>query len=542
MISNFYVEYLLLLAEYLCLTHFIKKRFIQIKMEELISELGIVYRNYCSGIRDLEHFCNDLFGKNAKHFGPRPKSKLAVGLKQSEEGGNADAKTESCAKPPYELSKEGKNELAPEKEVGKSVPKKMEKGKPQNKQQARQLSETQDEMEEKGELEKCPDDDVPEHPLTKEALENAKMEIQKQDEKTAQIQSQLKQLKAKVKWLENNYHTEKSAHKKAKADLENAKNQRRTQDEKNIQMQNTLKQLKEKIKGLENEFHLEKSAHQKTKKALEAAKNQERAVRSKLHFNLKKQKRLAEKEHVVEIHPPESTKALETTIEELRVQLRQTKADKRCLKDNYQREKAAHQDAQEELQRANGQIESLAERCEGLRQQLQSNKQKVEEDLLTCMCVISEPNLLREAVVALKKHYLEEDERVNLTDICEEKYKLEISDLKAKIENCTALLEASLNTKTRLEEKLSNVDDLYALREQKYVKLINVHIVLVQYLEKKLRAHILKCRNPVQEKVCSWFNKKVLGNPEDTFSDDKGPLNLFPHDWRLPGIPDEELC
>lgn len=128
-----------------------------------------------------------------------------------------------------------------------------------------------------------------------------------------------------------------------------------------------------------------------------------------------------------------------------------------------------------------------------------------------------------------------------MTDICEEKYKLVISDLKTKIENCTALLEASLNTKTKLEEKLSNLDNVYALREEKYVKLINVHIVLVQCLEKKLRNHISKCKNPVQE-ICSWFNKNVLRNAADRISDNKGPLNLFPHDWRLPGIPDEDLC
>ncbi|CAF96938.1 unnamed protein product [Tetraodon nigroviridis] len=305
---------------------------------------------------------------------------------------------------------------------------------------------------------------------------------------------------------------EKSAHKKTKEDLENVKNQRRTQDEKNTQIQNTLKQLNEKIKSLENEFHLEKSAHQKTKEALEAAKSQERAARNRLQFFQKKKP--TEKEHPVEIHLPDSTKALETTTEDLRVQLRQAKADKRCFKDNYKKEKAAHQNTKEELEQANCQMESLAEKCGRLRQQLQNNKQKVKEDLLTCVSVMSEPNLLREAVVALKKHYLDEDEQVNLTDICEEKYKLEISDLRAKIENCAALLDASLNTNIGLEEKLSNVDNVYAKKERNYVKLINTYVVKAHSLQTKLSTHISKCKKPVQQRLCSWFNKAVLRKPK----------------------------
>lgn len=506
-------------------------------MDELIAELIIVYRNYCSGIRELEHFYNDLFGKNALPYGPRHKSKLAAGLNQSEESGNLEAKIESSAKPQHEHSKQGKHELAQEMEVGKryeSAPKKMEKGKYQNKQ----LSETQTELKKEKKIVKFPDIDILEHFKLKEALENAKIQIKKQDEKTAQIQSQLKQLKRKIKCLKSNYQKEKSAHKKTKEVLENVKTQKRTQFEENIKIQNALKQLKEKIKCLENEFHMEKSEHQKTKEALEAAQSQERAMANKLQD---KKKKPAEKEHPMQIHLDVSTKVLETTIEELRVQLQQKKADKRCLKDKHEKETAAHRNTKEELEQANYQMKGLAEKCEGLRQQLQNNERKVKEDLIACMSLISEPKLLQEAVVALKNHYLDEGEHVNLTDICEEKYKLEISDLKTKIKNCTALLEASLNTKTKLEEKLSNVDNVYALREQKYVKLINVHIVLVQCLEKKLRNHISKCQSPVQEKFYSWFNENVLGNPADVIYNNKRPLNLFPHDWRLPGIPDEDL-
>lgn len=494
-------------------------------MDELVAELSIVYRNYCIGIRELEHFYNDLFVKNTSHFGPRYRSKLAAGFSPSEERGNLEAKIESSAK-------QVKNELAQEREVGKkfeSVHKKMEKSKYQNKQ-TRQLSEAQNELKKDKDIVKCPDNDMLEHQKTKEALENAKIQMKK-NEKTAQIQSQLKQLKGKVKCLENDYHMEKSAHQKTKEVLENAKIEKRTQDEKNIQIQNTLKQLKEKIKCLEKEFNMEKSAHQKTKEALEVAKSQAKAV---------KMKKLARKGHPMEFHLSNSTEVLET-IEELRVELQQTQADQVSLKDDYRKEKAAHQCTTEELEEATCEMNSLAEKCERMRQQLQNNEKKVKEDLLTCMSVIGEPNLLREAVVALKKHYLDKEEHVTLSDICEEKYKLEICDLKTKIENCTALLEASLDTKTKLEEKLSNVDNVYALREQKYVKLINVHIVLVQSLEKKLRNHISKWKNPVPEKVCSWFSKNVLRNPADMIYDNDRPLNLFPHDWRLPGIPDEDL-
>lgn len=506
-------------------------------MDELIAELIVVYKNYCIGIRELENFYNDLFGINASLFGPRHKSKPAAGSSPSEESGSVQVKVEPSAKPQQQHSKQGKRELAQEMEAGKkpeSSPKKAEKEKYQNKQQAGQLRKTQIEFKEEMGIAMIPNLDMLEHFKTKDALENAKIQLRNQDEKMAQMQTQLKLLYRKLKSLKTKYRMERSAHKKTKEMLEKAERHRKLFEKKN-QVENTPEQLNEKIKCLESELKTEQSAHQKTKEALVAVKRREQAAMNKLQVI--QDAKPAEKEQPAEPGPDESATARQPATEEFHVQFWQKKGDKNNLKDKYKKEKAAHQDTRDELKQANVKMKGLAEKCN----RLQSNEKKVKEGLLVCMSVIGEPSLLQEAVVALKKRYLDEDKHVSLADLCEEKYKREIADLKAKIESCTALLEASLTTKTKLEEKLSNVDNMYALREEKYVKLINVHIVLVQCLEKKLRNHISKCKNRVQEKICSWFSKNVQKSPVDIIYDNQRPLALFPHDWRLPGIPDEDL-
>lgn len=433
---------------------------------------------------------------------------------------------------------------------------------------------------------------------TKETLENAKVQIKEEDE--GQTDDQVMQLKEKIKCLENNYRLEKSAHQKTSEDLEKAKIQVKAQDDRNIQIEVQLMESKKTIKCLESYFRNEKSAHEKTKELLEKSNHQNKAqdenTRMQMTINQLmmdrsesdasadvsahkktkealevakgqgwpmaegKKKRASEKE----IHLSEPSVELKGVTEELQVQLQRTRTENSSLKDNYEKEKAARQNIKEELEQANYRIKVLTEKCEGRRakeacltkleervQQLQETEDQLNEqvirlqnslkrfreDLLACTFVIDEPKLLQEAVAALKARHLNDDD-VNINEILEDKYKLEMDDLRTKIENCAALLDASLNTNSRLEEKLSAVDDVYAKREQNYVKLINKYVVRAHSLQTQLSTRISKCEKPVQQRVCSWFKKKVLRNPTDASPEHENPPDLYPDDWRLPDIPD----
>lgn len=387
------------------------------------------------------------------------------------------------------------------------------------------------------------------HQKTKEELEKAKLHNKMNNDENIPIHIQLRESREIIRCLEADFHAEKSKHEKTREVLHSIKAQNRAHSKKNIQSQIDMKQLKEKIEHLENNLCTEKSAHLKTREVLEAIKSDSRVT----EISVSKKTLGKERPYY-----------LDTTVEELHAQLQQAISEKSCLEEIYEREKAAHQDTKEELEEAKAQIKVLNDKCKGRRMEdasvvrlehkvrhlqakeddlkdhmmhQQNNLKRLREDLLSCTSVIGDPMQLQEAIIALKARYFSNADDANESDILEKKYQCEMSDLRTKIENCTALLEASLNAKVSLEEKLSNVDTVYAEREEEYVRLINMYIVEGHNFKTKLNNHISKCKKPVPMKVRSWIKKKILQMPSEKPHDIEEPLHLYPDDWRLPGNP-----
>lgn len=599
-------------------------------MEELI-ELSTVHEKYCNDIMELERFFNCLLGKHKYPFQLQEKGdkvtqihELRRDLNRSEE--NLAWKIDSSTQSEHEVDEqleekltETQSELKQAKEIIKSLESASELENTTHRKKEEELEKTKSQitkltdklkqiqmqlkksnerikfLEEENEMEKTA------LTKTRESLENAKVQIITEDE--SQTDGQVMQLKEKIKCLENIYHLEKSAHQKTSEDLEKARIQVKVQDENNIQIQVQLTESNKTINCLESYFYNEKSAHEKTKELLEKANRPKKAQDEKNTHNTTKNSKekmdrsesdasadiLAHKKTKVqeaskihgwlmtegkkkrasewEIHLSDSSKELNSVIEELQVQLQHTKTENSSLKDDYEKEKAAHQNTKEALEQANYQIKVLSEKCEGRRVkdasltkleervrrlqekegqlmeqviQQQTSLKRFREDLLACTSVIDEPKLLQEAVAALKMRHLNDDVvvDVNINDIVEEKYQLEMDDLRTKIENCAALLDASLSTNSRLEEKLSNVDDVYAKRERNYVELINKYVLKAHSLQTQLATQLSKCKKPVRQRVCSWFKKKLLRSPTDASAEDEEPSELYPEDWRLPDIPD----
>lgn len=361
------------------------------------------------------------------------------------------------------------------------------------------------------------------HGKTKEELENIKIQKQHLEKKCIQHLTQIMQSKVKSNQLERDLSIEKAEHQKTKEELENVKQQKGKLYKK---VKFVMKIFNRKIKGLENDLHLEESAHQKTKEALEAAESKRVTMKNKSGFNHTKKKGTSKKEHSIK---SDSSVDLEKTTKALKLQLRQRKSLENHLKDNYEKEKAAHQNTKEELEQTNCQFKEMAEKCT-----------EFKEDLLGCLSLFNEPKLLQEAIVALKQKYLEGDEKVNMNDVFAENYKRQIRNLKTKMKHCTTLLEASQNTNVRLEEKLSNVDSVYAKREQQYIQMINEHILKEHQLSTTLANYTAKCKKPALQKAVSWVKKKILQNRTNTNHEEEPPI-LYPLDWRLPGITDDDL-
>lgn len=353
------------------------------------------------------------------------------------------------------------------------------------------------------------------HQKTKEEVESIKIQKQNMEKKCVQHLTQIMQSKVKSNHLERDLSFEKAEHQKTKEELENVKQQKRKLYNK---IKIVMKIFNRKIKHLENDLHLEESAHQKTKQALEAAESERVAKTNKSDFNHAKTKGTSKKGHLIKSG---SSVDLEKTTKALQLQLKRRKSLENRLKDNYEKEKAAHQNTKEELEQTNCQFTEMTEKCK-----------KFKEDLLSCMSLFNEPKLLQEAITDLKKKYLEGDENVNMNNTFVEKYKLHIRNLKSKVKHCTTLLEASQNTNMRLEEKLSNVDSIYAKREQGYIKMLNEHIINEHHLSTTVKNHLERCQKPALEKAVSWVKKKILQNPTDTNHNEEQPI-LYPLDWRL---------
>lgn len=550
-------------------------------MEDLVAELNNAYECCFNDIIEVDRNYISLLGgkKNAcslKGKGKKVSLKKAVHLNQSEENFGLDWGIEpSLRQQPgggeqlVELAEklsETQSELMQAKEIIKSLSnannlenvthrktqEELEESRSQITKLSDKLSLAQLELKESKErithLEHEIEVEKSTHRKTKDELENVKLQIKTEDEKSSQTKSQVAQLKARlaaletdyhmekstdqktkeeleikklhhkthndknnpihiqlsesremIKCLENDLHFEKSEHGKTKEVLEKAKDQNREQDKINIQNQIEMKQLKKKIKHLENDLRTEKSAHLKTREVLEASKCHGTVTDISISNQAKNKKTFGK----------EQPNHLAATIEEFHAQLQQTISEKSCLKDSYEREKAAHQDTKEELEEAKAQIKVLSDKCE---------RRRMKDTSVT-------------------NRYISSTDDVNESDIFQKMYKREMSDLRTKIENCTAFLEASLNEKLKLEEKLSNVDTVYAKREENYVKLINMYIVEAHNLKTNLKKHISKCNKPLQKKVRSWINKNILRKPSDTPHNIEEPPHLYPDDWRLPGIP-----
>ncbi|TWW61504.1 hypothetical protein D4764_04G0001510 [Takifugu flavidus] len=189
-------------------------------------------------------------------------------------------------------------------------------------------------------------------------------------------------------------------------------------------------------------------------------------------------------------------------------------------------EKSAHQNTKEELEIAKLQIKIEDEKSSPTHSRVSRIKERLAA-LETDYCMEkSAHQKTKEELEIAKLHHKMHNER-------------EMSDLRTKMENCTALLEASLKAKASLEEKLSDMDTVYAKRDEKYVSLINKYIVEAHNSKAKLKNHISKCNEPVQKKVRSWIKKNILREPSDAPHNIEEPPHLYPDDWRLPGIPDQ---
>lgn len=155
------------------------------------------------------------------------------------------------------------------------------------------------------------------------------------------------------------------------------------------------------------------------------------------------------------------------------VQGTQTKVKIKHVKDECKQNKPVHRNRREEMDWVSYQNKVLTdklEQCEGLKkncethcnelllqiQQLQSHQKKFEADLLECISVITEPQLLQQHVNALQTCYVDDAKQVHMSETTEAAYKFKISSLQKELECFTQVKQCNDHTMEQMEEIIYN--------------------------------------------------------------------------------------
>lgn len=352
-----------------------------------------------------------------------------------------------------------------------------------------------------------------------------------------ELQLQLKKAEKEKQIVEEKYHNEKDTYKRTREELElviytlqnqltqageeSKRVEKEFQDEMEInrKIMRELKQLQEKLKLAEEDnkltrekYKMEKAKHKRTREEL----NQDIA-------ELRVQLKLAEedKTRLEEKHQNE----LNQWTEELETQLRQAGKENKCVEQKYQHELSKHKATSEELDNARLENHVLVEKLEELErqkehemeirdqqiQQLQTNEQKMKEDLHT-----------QQRAQAESSHCIEK--------------------LRDQLHACGVFMRYLLDTRNKLKDNLSDKDKFYGEREKRYVKLVNMHIQNQHQAKKKFEKTFRKSTKTWPHKLSCWWNKKVLrDHSKPTSWEEEETTSVYPDDWRLPDVEEDDM-
>lgn len=141
--------------------------------------------------------------------------------------------------------------------------------------------------------------------------------------------------------------------------------------------------------------------------------------------------------------------------------------------------------------------------------QLETYQVRFKGDLEGCMSVISDPQKLKREVIKLRKRYIENNERVQMDTKTEAAYEYRAACLGKQMTSCVRIQKVQSNTLKNMQNHLdthySNLNDVRC----RYIQTLNEKVVEVDKLKRELK-ETRKGTKPVQQRVASWMNKKIL--------------------------------
>ncbi|XP_070825835.1 myosin heavy chain, clone 203-like [Chaetodon trifascialis] len=306
---------------------------------------------------------------------------------------------------------------------------------------------------------------------------------------------------------------------------------------KNEELEETLKPLKEKLKDTYREVSLLK----------EAVKEKDKTIDTNIQ-DLATTKQ-AKHEYQDQWHTEkEKASSLSRTCEGMTAQYKILKANLKekqdevtALKNELDMAKKEKRDLNEINEKRKTKLKICEAEIVKLKtkvSQLETYQQRFKGHLDGCIRSITDPKALKSKVIALKKHYLDNYERVELEEEKEHLYKRQAQFLNKRIDDCQKINETQAVHMKKLQNQLDKTADELDQTRSHFIRLMNQKIVEAHELKKELKETNYKLQNatkPIPQRLTSWVNKKILRTVSVASStENQEPPFLYPNDWQLP--------
>lgn len=176
--------------------------------------------------------------------------------------------------------------------------------------------------------------------------------------------------------------------------------------------------------------------------------------------------------------------------------------------------------------------------------ELETYQLRFKEHLQACMPLIHDPKKFNAKIIALKRHYVDNDEDVEMEKNKETLYKLQIKILEDKIQCAVKKNENQSREIKDLQRRLHKATDEMDNTRIHLVELLNERLLELHDLKLKLKEtnkKLQKATKPVDQRIGSWLNKKVLRSSHVAPQVVEEPPALYPDDWRPPFLRDGSI-
>ncbi|XP_071349291.1 uncharacterized protein [Trachinotus anak] len=174
---------------------------------------------------------------------------------------------------------------------------------------------------------------------------------------------------------------------------------------------------------------------------------------------------------------------------------------------------------------------------------LETSLLRIKEDIQACMTDVEKPKKLRLRVLKLKRHYIEDEERIQVDENTRKAFQHHTKCLQRKLDYSANILQSHSSERSNLQDRLLKAHKHLIQTRGYFIRLLNEKIKTEHMLRhelKEAKSKLQKATKPASEKLRSWLNKKVLQSAPVVKQAPEQTPNFYPEDWEPLGPLDDD--